>query len=234
MGNRRRMPDDIVGGYNYVVRIDNYFNITPPPSPTNQMRLGIPGGDVTDIHDMRLVLDAVYLKWSDKSQKTTPINKQMVDLLDAFWEFIKSRLDTIAASPNINETDETVFNLVGDANHADPTHREVAITENVFGGLVAIGGGIMAGHVRPSGSSKRNHIFADADSVVVYYTITPTPTPIVDPTLASSKVFTKANFLLELGVPNVGKYVNYMLGWNFSTNTKFNGPIGSSQSELIG
>lgn len=232
MGNRR-MPEDIPGGYAFVVRTDNYFNMSPPPVPLNQVRLGIPTLDVTTWHNMRVVLDGVYLKWSDASQKTTPINTQMVNLLHAGWEFIQPRLNIIAASPNLNETDETVFNLVGDANHADPSHREVAMTQSVFGELVGIGGGIMAGHVKPSNVSKRNSIFEEADGVVVYYSITATPTPITDPTLALSKVFTKANFLLECGVPNVGQYINYMLGWNYSKNVKLNGPIGASKSALI-
>ena len=233
--SKRRMPEDIPGGYNYVVRTDNYFQLPPILlGPTNGTRLGISVLDVANWHSQRLVLDGVYLKWSDKSQKTTPINDQIVNLLGVGWEFIRPRLDIIAASPNLIETDEAVFNLVGDAHHADPTHRETAITEQLFGNLVAIGGGIMAGHVRTNNSSKRNHIFADANSLVIYYTITAVPTPITDPTTAISKTFTKANFLLELGVPNIGKYVNYMMGWNLTTNTKLNGPLCKSQSDLIG
>jgi hypothetical protein len=232
MGNRR-MPEDIPGGYNYIVRTDNYLQLVPLVGPTNGARLGLPGSDVTEWHTIREGLDPIYLKWSDDSQKTKPLNKQMVNLLKGAWIFVEPRLNTVAASTSIIETDETVFNLVGDANHADPTHRVVAITQQLFGNLTGIGGGIMAGHVRPVASAKRNHIFADADGVAIFYTITAAPTLTIDPATAISKVFTKANFLLELGLPVKGQYINYLMGWNYSKNTKLNGPLCSAQSELI-
>src|ERR1035437_1564919 len=159
MSDRSRISDSIPIAVAYVDRTDNYWIVIA--LPMNKVRLGLSVAEVDEWHTRRLAIDDCYLKWSDISQKTTPVNTLMVRLLDEFRTFAQPILDRIAASLNLNETDEVVFNLVGDSNHAGPTHRETQITESCNDKTKAIGGGQMAHHVKSDPASKRNHILAE-------------------------------------------------------------------------
>ena len=233
MPDRSRIPQDIAGAVAFVDRTDNYQQAVVVPPPSNGIRLGLTAQNITDHHTKLLAIDLVFIKWSDLSQKTTPVNDSIVLLLADFRTFEQPLLDIIASSTVLNTTDEAVYNLVGDSHHKAPTHRTVAITEKCFPRMLAIGGGEMVDHVRTSSSSKRDHIFDEASGFECAYTITDTPTPLTDPENAKSKTFTKASAIVELGAPNKGKYINHCERWVFSPNTKFNGPWSASQSDLI-
>ncbi len=227
-----RIPSDIPSAVTFVIRTDNYLQQVL--TPTNGTRLGLTIANVADHHTKRQAIEICFGKWSDKSQKTTPINELMVNLLDNFRTFDHPLLNDVAASINNTTTDEAVFNLVADNHHAGPTHRESKIIEKCYGRTIPLGGGEMANHVRTSGSSKRDHIFDGSTGFETAYTITDTPTPLTDPENATSKTYTKASVVQECGVPNLGKYLNHCERWVFGPNTKFNGPWSSSQSDLIG
>ena len=234
MSDKHRIPQDIPSAVAYVVRTDNYLQLPAvPPAPTHGTRLGLTTTNVSDHHTKRLAIEACFLKWSDKSQKTTPVNELMENLLADYRTFDQPLLNVVAASTSLNSTDEAVFNLVGDSNHAGPTHRASKITEKCFGRIIALGGGEMANHVRTSGSSTRDHIYAESSGFESAYTITDKPVPLTDPDNATSKTFTKASVIQELGAPNSGKYMNHCERWVFAPNTKFNGPWSASQSDLI-
>ncbi len=229
-----RIPIDIAGAVAYAVRTDNYLQLVPaPPTPTHGTRLGLTGTNVSDWHAKRQAIEACFLKWSDDSQKTKPVNRLMARLAKEFREFAQPLLDGIAASTSLNTTDETVFNVVGDTHHHGPTHRATPIVEQCFPRMVTIGGGEMAEHVRTNNSSAKDHIFEEADGFEVAYSITDTPTVLTDPDNAKSKFFTRASVILALGAPNKGKYINHRERWVFLPNADFDGPWSASQSDLI-
>jgi len=215
----------------YADRTDNYLRIVI--DPTHGARLGVTDVEVGDWHIWRGKLDDCFVDWSDDTKKTKPVNAKMVKLVHDFREFANPVLNRIAASGNLNETDEVVFNLVGDSNHAGPSHKTDKIIEKCFSKMIPIGGGEIANHLRTGSSTGRDHIFDGADGAEISYTITDEPTVNSDPMNATRRTYTKAVFIQELGAPNKGKYMNYCHRWAWTINDKLSGPFNDSQSMLI-
>jgi len=231
MSHTTRIPQDIVGAVKYADRTDNYLRIVIIPTHGN--RLGVTDIEVGDWHIWRGKLDDCFVDWSDDTKKTKPVNAKMVQLVDGFRGFANPILNRIAANGSLNETDEVVFNVVGDSNHAAPSHKTEKIVESCFSKLSAIGGGEIANHLRMGGSTGRDHIFDGADGAEISYTITDVATVNSDPMNATRRTYTKATFIQELGAPNKGKYMNYCHRWAWTINDKLSGPFNDSQSILI-
>ena len=231
MSDRSRISTVVDVAVKYTDRTDNYLRIVIIPTHGN--RLGVTEMEVGDWHIWRGKIDDCFVDWSDDTKKTKTVNAKMVKLIDDFRVFANPILNRIAANADLNETDEVVFNVVGDSNHAGPSHKTEKITEKCFSKMINIGGGEIANHLRTGSSTGRDHIFDGADGAEISYTITDEPTVNSDPMNATRRTFTKAVFIQELGAPNKGKYMNYCHRWAWTINDKLSGPFNDSQSMLI-
>src|ERR1035438_634401 len=141
MSHRTRINKTIDGFHIYVERTDNYFRvilILP-----NGERLGISTADVDLWHTKRLNIDILYDAKHDPTLDTTTVDDNYAAAIIDFVEFATPLLNIIAASLNLIPADELVFNLVGDANHSDPTHPHTVMSDACFSSITKPGGGMM-------------------------------------------------------------------------------------------
>ena len=144
----------------------------------------------------------------------------------------------MAACAGATSDDEEVFNFVKDANHADPTHHDLAIGEDIFSIILAPGGQKIKYKCRTSVAAKRAKLpeGSGADSVRKSYAISTTKIngPDNQDSAGTIKEITSGvSSTLELPADSSGQYLNSWEQWWDTKHPKRGGKWGKKSVTLI-
>jgi len=211
-------------------------------TPTNGTRLGLSSAQQTE-WTARCTnwKDNLYPKFSSSSLRTPAVIEAVHNFIRDFKLFANPLLDMMAANPAANEDDEHTFNFIKRENRKKPERKTEAITQQCYGTIESLGGGIIRNSCRTNTDTKRPSLAEGADGVEVAYIIdkkkdTPPPPP-GQPAEEESdlppapthpdmihQVFSKAKFLLECGPENKGRMLIIYHRWINTKYPKLAGP----------
>jgi hypothetical protein len=237
MADKSRVPKQIQKFNTYINETDDrLLEVNPDTGNPWWTDYGMPAGEQADWHNRRLLWrDTIFADYSDP-EKSTSIAKQKVrNFIPAFSVFAKKPLDRIVVSDVADEDEETIFRIK--LERAEPSHPTTAIETDCVGAVRSIRLGTAKISVRSSTDTSRASIAEDADSVQVSYIVRDAGAPdIADPNdkLMTKTLFFEAQFDLDLGSDNQGRWVNIYFRWYLSRYPQFAGPWSSMTKMVIG
>lgn len=212
MPDRSRVPVTINAFHNYITNTDRHLRATDPAtSQFNWQRLGLQAADATQ-WQVRMVYwhDKLFRNYGDPQKRTTVLRQEMRKFMKDFRTFAMPLLAIAAASPAATTTDEAMLNFK--RHRKKPTYHTVQLKESCMVLIQHLGGGALRFTCRTSHDSNRASKAVGADSIQVVYAISNTHT-LEFPGMTNSEIHTRARFVWQGGVSNIGKFVAFSLRW---------------------
>ncbi|HNW50421.1 MAG TPA: hypothetical protein PKH79_05020 [Prolixibacteraceae bacterium] len=234
MSDRARIPRTIDAFNPYINLCVTYLSEGTPQ--TNEVRLGISVPEMTQLNQFLTKWNSVYPSYSDKkNSRTTAVTEELNLLIRDFCDYDHQQhlLDRIAASPNATVADLETFNIKkGLLEKGTHTRPNTPIEELVVPSIQLIGGGMLAFKCRCA-SGEGASIIEGANCVQFRFkTGTVPPVSVEDETLKSD-LSTKANFTLNAGGENSGKYLYIYFRWYNTRYPALAGPWSVLYVSLI-
>jgi hypothetical protein len=239
MAGKTRVPGDNALFNNYLNTTGSYIATGTPT--TNGVRLGLTTTNVTDwVAGVTNWHDNIYPKYVNADTRTKTVVKQVQNFKKEFKTFANPLLNIMAASPNATEADEEVFNFI--TKRKKPTIPTTPISEQCYCTARVIGGGEIKFGFRTATDTKRPSLAEGADCVQIAYVLfdfgagaaEPTPAPTPDTKGMVKEFHTKSQFMLSLGVENIGRRLLLFSRWYNTKHPELAGPWSPITVVLIG
>jgi hypothetical protein len=198
---------------------------------TNGERLGLTTANTDEWHNKRLFWEGtLYPSYTNPNTRTTTVNTQVKNFMQAFRDFGNPLLEIVAASPVANESDEEALNFKADRKA--PTRPTTPLAEQCIASTQSLGGGQARFICRTEHDTARASLAEGADSVQIAYKIGEQPPQ--DPDDGTKTIIsTRASSVQALGADNSGKKLHYYVRWFNTKYPQFAGPWSAVKTVIL-
>ena len=239
-----RIPRGIDSFNTYINNTNTYMLVAIAAAPPNWTRLGWTSSEMGQWTATVALWNPLYAKYSDKkASRTAVITGQLHTIIKNTAQLDKTihLLDRIASSSVVTAADMTTFHIKKGVLASAASHSHTALTDVVYSGFSALGGGDVQVKCRSAHDSKRPSITDGATCVQYTYLVAPVavapavavvPTSPLDVSLTKESS-TKASFILHAGADNSGKNLYVYFRWYNAKHPELAGPWSVLQTLLI-
>lgn len=216
-------------------KFNEYLNGVVPLLTTDATRLGVSAARVTELGTRKSAWDTIYPLASNDSTSTKVNVAEKNTQRDGFIAFLRLIYKDIPQSV-LTENDRTVLHLY----ERDPHTARTRILDRPVMSLTPQGGGTVQVKARGLEDGNRASMHPMADVLELAYLIID---PLNDPDgqraphtpedCPSTKMFSKASFVLALGTSAPGKRLYLFARWGNTSNPDLSGPWCNLLTQML-
>ena len=230
-----RIPTTLAAFNEYFSNVTNYLQTTSGAT-TNGGRLGLTVGEVTAIVAMFALwytgnpaAPGAWEKHNNPLTKGKATRLAVDTIMLNFNVLFQPFLVRMSGSANITTDDRLVLNIAPPSHH----HRipVTPISDGMFVGLLAPGGGNIEVVCRTTSDASRPSLPKDCDGVELAWSIATQP-PTADDA-QNKRVFSKSKFAINVGLANAGKTIYVFARWINTKHPEINGKWSAMYSIMI-